>query len=90
LKGERACEGDSQSSQGGVSDAEAEHFSSILEFEGLRLFPSLQSSDGITHGFSLLHRNLSIRWGWVIAVAGNIPNCEDITTVVKSQISVDD
>jgi hypothetical protein len=42
----------------------------------------LQSSDGITHGFPLLHRNLSIRWDWVIAVAGNIPNCEDITTAL--------
>jgi hypothetical protein len=82
LEGERACEGDSESSQGGVSDAKAEHFSSILEFEGLRLFASLQSSDGITHGLPLLHRNLSIRWDWVIAIAGNVPNCEDVITAL--------
>jgi hypothetical protein len=87
LKGERACEGDSKPSQGGISDAEAEHFSSILEFKGLGLFASSQSSNRITHGFPLLHRDLGIRWGWVFAVDGCITDGENIKTVLESQIS---
>jgi hypothetical protein len=87
LKGERACEGDSKSSQGGVSDPKAEHFSSIFEFKGRGLFASSQSSNGITHGFPLLHRDLGIRWGWVFAVDGCITDGENIKTVLESQIS---
>jgi hypothetical protein len=68
LKGERSCEGDSKPGQGGVSDAKAEHFALIIEFEGRRLFASLQCSNGCTDSFSLLHRDLGIRWDWVIGV----------------------
>jgi hypothetical protein len=89
LKGERTCEGDAKPRQGGVSDAEAEHFSSILKFEGLRLFASLQRSDGIADGVPLLHRDLGIRWGRVFAVAGNIADGEDIKAAAESQISID-
>jgi hypothetical protein len=87
LKGERACKGDSKPSQGGISDAEAEHFSSIFEFKGRGFFASSQSSNGITHGFPLLHRDLGIRWGWVFAVDGYVTDGENIKTVLESQIS---
>jgi hypothetical protein len=89
LKGERTCEGDAKPRQGGVSDPKAEHFSSILKFEALRLVASLQRSDGIPYGLPLLHCDLGIRWGWVLAVAGNIADGEDIKAAAESQISID-
>jgi hypothetical protein len=89
LKGERSCEGDSKPSQGGVSDAEAEHFALIIEFKGRRLFAGLQCSNGSADGFSLLHRDLGIRWDRVIGVDRKITDGENIRAVLEPQISVD-
>jgi hypothetical protein len=49
----------------------------------------LQCSNGSADGFSLLHRDLGIRWDRVIGVDRQITNGEHIRAVFEPQISVD-
>jgi hypothetical protein len=61
----------------------------IFEFKGRRLFASLQCSNGSAYGFSLLHRDLGIRWDRLIGVDRDITDGEDIRAVLEPQISAD-